>query len=127
MAASGTVELGGKPYRWSSPLICDLEEYELACGPLLGDSINTVKGRTHLAWLCLRREDPELTLKQVRELSAEDYLKFWPMVREAIPMWVGAEAPSVPPAPESQPGSSGSAQPASTGSPAQPEERAYQM
>jgi hypothetical protein len=119
--ASGTIELGGKQYTWSSPLISDLEEFEVFCGPLLGDAVNSVKGRAFLAWICLRRQNPELTLKQVRELAAEDYLKLWPMVKSAIPLWAD-EVPPVPPARTSPDGSSESAPSASTGAPPPPDE-----
>jgi len=88
MLSSGTVEIDGKTYVWTSPTLADLEHFEAMVGPITDPVIvNSVKGRVWLAWLCLRKKYPDLTPKLISDWPAAAYLDLWPLVKAAIPFW----------------------------------------
>ncbi|HUU55304.1 MAG TPA: hypothetical protein VMY87_10345 [Armatimonadota bacterium] len=104
--ASGSITLGGVERPWSSPTIGDLEEFEREVGSLMDVAlINSSKGRSYLAWLCLRTADPQITLETVRAIPAVDYLLLWPMIEQGIPLWNVPPAKDTrrPPVPEREP------------------------
>ena len=122
--ATGTITLDGVKRPWASPIIADIEEFEVTCGPLTDlDLVNSVRGRVYLAWLCLRAADPKVKIEDVKTLPTDDYLLLWPMITQAIPLW--KELPR-PPAPtmgreDGSPPSSDSAETDSAGPQASPE------
>ena len=102
MPSTGTIDIGGKPYTWTSPTLEDLEEFEREVGSLNDlDIINSVRARIYLAHLCLREQHPEMTLEGVgRQMRADDYERLWPMIKQAIPLWEDRRPPARAPAPD---------------------------
>jgi hypothetical protein len=126
MASTGSIELGGKQLTWTSPTIADLEHLEAKEKTLLTDLdfVNSAAGRRKLAAMCLKKEHGLVDGMEIntwlRGRDTADYLKLWPMIREAIPFWGAIELAAAPE--ESQTGSSPTAPSAFTGPPASPEE-----
>ncbi len=92
-ASSGTVTLNGKEYRWETPTLALLEEYENVVGPITDLKIlNTVKARYYLVSILLRKHHPELTPGVVRGWPATVYIESWELIRKAIPLYQEKEA-----------------------------------
>jgi len=89
MAAEGTSTIGGKQYRWTSPTINDIMEFEQTTGLLLVDqrSFNSARGRAYLGELCLRKHHPEITAGIILGWPAADLVEIWEMISEAIPIF----------------------------------------
>jgi len=93
MPSTGTIEIDGKTYTWTSPTFADLEHFESMVGKISdADVLNSVKGRVWLAWLCLKRNHPDLTPKLIGDWSAVHWLDLWTMITDALPLWGGAKA-----------------------------------
>ena len=91
MAATGTIELGGKQYAWESPKIKQLVTFEKVKGRLIGTGIiDTIDGVAYLAEACLRKNHPEMTAGIILDLPAQEFLNLRSMVLEAVPFWAGA-------------------------------------
>jgi len=125
MSSTGNIELGGKQLTWTSPTIADFEHLEANEKVLLTDLdfVNSAAGRRKLAAMCLKKHHGIIEGVEIntwlRSLDGADYLKLWPMIREAVPFWGAVEAA----APErSQTSSSPTAPPDSTGPPPSPDE-----
>ena len=89
MAATGTIEIDGKKYAWTSPTLADLEEFENQVGPIVDmKAVNSIRGRAYLAFLCLREKQPNITLGVIRSWPAEVYNEVWPAIVKAIPLWI---------------------------------------
>jgi len=101
MPSTGTIEIGGKQYRWTSPTIKDIMEFEQTTGLLLIDqrSFNSARGRAYLAELCLRKHHPEITAGIILGWPAADLLEIWDMISEAIPIFTVSPGTKRPPAP----------------------------
>jgi len=88
MAATGNVVIDGKEYAWRSPLFGALVEFEAQIGPLIDAGItNSAKGRRYLAYLCLREDNPNLTLDMIDAWPADAFVALWEMVMEAVPIF----------------------------------------
>ncbi len=100
MAASGTIEIGGVTYRWTSPTIGDIMAFEQETGMLLVDpqTCNSARGRAYLAEICLKPNHPDITAGQILKWPAEHLLPLWEMLREAIPIFTSSPERSRPPA-----------------------------
>jgi len=94
MAAEGTTTIGGKQYRWTSPTIKDIMEFEQTTGLLLIDerSFNSARGRAYLGELCLRKHHPEITAGIILGWPAADLVEIWDMISEAIPIFTVSPA-----------------------------------
>ncbi|MBE9566078.1 MAG: hypothetical protein IMF16_04950 [Proteobacteria bacterium] len=126
MPATGTVVIGGKELTWRSPLFGALVEFEAQVGPLIDvDIVNSVKGRRYMAYLCLREDNPDLTLDMIDAWPADAFVEVWEMIMRAIPIFIRTGArqdrPGAKRPPEEGPGSDagrGSATRSSSTSPA---------
>jgi len=129
MAASGTIELGGKELRWESPTIGDLEHFEAHIGPLTDPKvINSVKGRTYLAFLCLKKAGSKISHGDLQKLPNDDFIALWNMVIEAVPflrrLYGFSEISPSPEEESTSPDSSGDAPSPSDGDHPKPDESA---
>ncbi len=100
MAASGTIEIGGNTYRWTSPTIGDIMAFEQETGMLLVDpqTCNSARGRAYLAEICLRPNHPDITAGEILTWPAEHLLQIWEMLVQAIPIFTSSPERSRPPA-----------------------------
>lgn len=108
MAATGSIEIEGKSYTWTSPRLRDLMQFEGIHGSISDPAVvNSVKGRCGLMEICLREKHPEITLGLISDWPADAWNTIWDVIRQALPLWAGS--PPAAGSPEiSAPPSSGS-------------------
>jgi len=98
MAASGTIEIGGKPYTWTSPTFEALEQIEESGHRILDPAFfGSFRGRTHLLAACLKEHHPTINAGVLRkELRGVDFERVWAVICQAIPLWELPKASKTP-------------------------------
>jgi len=89
MAATGTIEIGGTPYTWTSPTFEALEQIEASGHRILDPAFfGSFRGRTHLLAACLKEHHPTINAGVLRkELRGVDFERVWTVICQAIPLW----------------------------------------
>ena len=86
MAASGTITIGGKQYTWESITVDELEHFEATIGPVTDPAVlNSIKARKYLAYLCLKKHHPDITVGIIGTWDNDDFTVVWGMVLKAVP------------------------------------------
>ena len=97
MAASGTIEINGRQYTWSSPRLRDLEFVEAQTRKAFPDMwfLENPVGWSWTLFACLREHQPELKHELLAiELRAADQPVALEVIRQAVPLWTFATSPA---------------------------------
>jgi len=88
MPKSGSIEIAGTTYAWDELTYANLEEFEAQVGDLVGPNskLPSLKGLTYIAYLALRKQQPDLTWGVVRGWPpSETWEKLNELLRLVVP------------------------------------------